>query len=115
MTDWTPSEPDEILDIFRGMLAEATGDGAAKRRAGTKPSWKVDTSHEAAVWSHISKWKHVELVDADSGAHPMVHVAWRALAIAWQETHATAVLAAHPLAGCKHGYDDRQRCPLCFV
>jgi hypothetical protein len=67
------------------MLRVATGDGGRKRAAGEKPSWKVDQEHEAAVWSHISKWKHGEKHDADSGAHPLVHLAWRALAIAWQE------------------------------
>lgn len=115
LEDWTPAEPDEILDIFREMLAEATGDGAAKRRAGEKPSWKVDKSHEGAIFSHLTKWKRGELADADSGAHPLVHAAWRCLAIAWQETHATAGLTYHPRTVCKHGYEDRQRCPLCFV
>ncbi len=90
--DWTPAEPGEILDTFRAMLAQATGDGAAKRRSGEKPSWKVDTSHEGAIFSHLTKWKRGEQVDADSGAHPLVHAAWRCLAIAWQETNA--------LSGC---------------
>jgi hypothetical protein len=85
--DWTPAEPEEILDTFRGMLAAATGDGAKKRAAGEKVSWKVDPGHEAALFSHLNKWKHGELVDKDSGAHPLVHLAWRALAIAWQESH----------------------------
>jgi hypothetical protein len=80
-------EQHEVLSIFYDMLAGPTGDGGKKRAAGEKPSWKVDTSHEAAMWSHISKWKHGEKVDADSGAHPLVHLAWRALAIAWQETY----------------------------
>lgn len=70
------------------MLRAATGDGAKKRQAGTKPSWKVDTSHEGAIFSHITKWKRGEKADADSGAHPLVHAAWRALAIAWQENEA---------------------------
>jgi hypothetical protein len=84
--DWTPAEPEEILDSFRGMLAAATGDGAKKRAAGEKVSWKVDPGHEAALFSHLNKWKHGELVDKDSGAHPLVHLAWRALAIAYQES-----------------------------
>ncbi len=85
--EWTPAEPEEIIAIFSGMLRAATGDGAAKRRSGTKPSWKVDDSHEGAIFSHITKWKRGEKVDADSGAHPLVHAAWRCLAIAWQETN----------------------------
>lgn len=83
--DWTPSEPEEIIAIFSDLLRAATGDGAAKRRAGEKPSWKVDTSHEGAIFSHLTKWKRGELVDPDSGAHPLVHAAWRCLAIAYQE------------------------------
>ncbi len=83
--NYDPSEQDEILDIFRDMLKAATGDGGKKRAAGTKPSWRVDPSHEAAIFSHLSKWKHGEQQDPDSGAHPLVHLAWRALAIAFQE------------------------------
>ena len=51
-------------------------------------SWKVDPDHERGFWSHVAKWRHGDLVDEASGAHPMVHAAWRALAIAYQETHA---------------------------
>lgn len=51
------------------------------------------------MFSHLSHWKHGELVDPDSLAHPLVHLAWRALAIAWQETHATDKIDVedHPL------------------
>jgi len=80
-------EAGEILDEFCAMLAVPTGDGAAKRAKGLKPHWKVDSGHEKAIFSHISKWKKGELTDNDSGAHPLVHCAWRCLAIAWQETH----------------------------
>lgn len=80
-------EAQEILDLFRDMLAVPTGDGASKRAKGTKPHWKVDPGHEAAIFSHLAKWKKGEMVDADSGAHPLVHLAWRALAQAWIETN----------------------------
>jgi hypothetical protein len=83
---YDPSEQDELLDTFREMLKAATGDGGKKRAAGTKPSWKVDPSHLAAVFSHLNAYFHGEKVDPDSGAHPFVHAAWRMLAIAWQET-----------------------------
>jgi len=82
---YDPSEQEELLDIFREMLKMTTGDGGEKRAAGLKPSWKVDPSHMAAVWSHFKKHEQGELVDPDSGAHPFVHAAWRLLAIAWQE------------------------------
>ena len=79
-------EQEEVTLLFADMLRAASRDGGRKREAGEKVSWRVDTTHEAALFSHLSKWKHGELVDADSGAHPLVHLAWRALAIAAQET-----------------------------
>jgi hypothetical protein len=81
-------EQQEVLGAFADMLAATSKDGGRKRAAGLKPSWKVDISHEAAIFSHLNKWKHGEKVDPESGVHPLVHLAWRALAIAWQETQA---------------------------
>lgn len=83
------SEQFEISARFTQMLWDSTKDGGKKRAAGTKPVWKVDPSHEGAIFSHIAKWKKGEKKDPDSGAHPLVHAAWRCLAIAWQETHGT--------------------------
>lgn len=80
-------EQEGIHAEFLAMLAKATGDGARKRARGEKPHWQKDPSHEGAVFSHIAKWKKGEKVDPDSGAHPLIHAAWRCLAIAWQETH----------------------------
>lgn len=81
------AEQAEILAEFAAMLAATSRDGGAKRAKGLKPSWKVDPSHRAAIFSHLNKYEHGERHDADSGQHPLVHLAWRALAIAWQETH----------------------------
>lgn len=83
---YDPTEQDKVIDVFSDMLRSATKDGGAKRAAGLKPPWWNDPSHEAAVFSHLNKWKHGETSDPDSGAHPLVHLAWRALAIAYQET-----------------------------
>lgn len=80
------AEQAEVLGLFMDMLKLPTGDGGIKRALGQKVCWKDDTSHEAAIFSHLNKWKHGEKKDATSGAHPLVHLAWRALAIAWQET-----------------------------
>ena len=85
---YDPAEQGDVIEIFTAMLREPTGDGGRKRAAGEKPSWKVDPDHERGLFSHLSKWKAGEVVDRDSGAHPLVHLAWRALAIAWQETEA---------------------------
>ena len=79
-------EQQEVLQSFLDLLSGVTKDGGRKRKAGLKPSWKVDKSHEAAIFSHLNKWKHGEQADPDSGAHPLVHLAWRALAIAYQES-----------------------------
>lgn len=84
-TDWA-REREDVLQRFVEELGKATGDGSKKRQAGEKPPWWEDTSHEAAIFSHIMKWKKGEKVDKDSNAHPMVHVAWRALAIACAES-----------------------------
>lgn len=80
------AEQAEVLAEFCELLMTASRDGGKKRAAGLKPSWKVDPSHWPAVFSHLNKYMHGERVDADSGAHPLVHLAWRALAVAYQET-----------------------------
>lgn len=72
---------------FAELLQAATVDGAKKREAGTKVPWPEDEGHWPALQRHLHHYQANELVDPDSGAHPLVHVAWRALAIAWQETH----------------------------
>ena len=83
---YDPSEQDEILDIFLGLLDVVTKDGGTKRANGTKVKWTVDPFHEEALFRHLARWKSHEYVDPDSGAHPLVHAAWRCLAIAYQET-----------------------------
>lgn len=85
MTDWV-LEREDILRRFCEELERVTGDGSKKRQAGAKPPWFIDGSHEGAIFSHITKWKRGEQVDPDSGAHPLVHAAWRCLAIACQES-----------------------------
>jgi hypothetical protein len=85
-TDKWALERADVLRRFAGELSKATGDGSKKRQTGEKPPWYADDSHEAAIHSHLAKWKRGELVDPDSGAHPLVHVAWRCLAIACRET-----------------------------
>ena len=88
MTDWAVERLD-VLTRFQKELAKATGDGSKKRQAGEKPPWYRDSSHEAAIFSHLMKWKKGEKTDRDSGAHPLVHCAWRCLAIALIETENT--------------------------
>jgi hypothetical protein len=84
-TEWADERAD-VLNRFTEELTKATGDGSRKRQAGEKPPWYEDNAHEAAIFSHLTKWKRGELVDPDSGAHPLVHAAWRCLAIACRES-----------------------------
>jgi hypothetical protein len=81
------SEQDVLMTVFAKMLRSTTKDGGRKRAAGLKPPWWRDNGHKAAIFSHLNKREHGELVDPDSGVHPYVHLAWRALAIAYQETY----------------------------
>lgn len=79
-------EQEDLLARFLNELTKATGDGAKKRSRNEKPPWYSDSSHEAAIFSHLMKWKKGESQDSDSGAHPLVHAAWRCLAIACKES-----------------------------
>ncbi len=84
---YDPKEQDEIAAEFAALLRSATKDGAVKRAKGDKVSWKIDDTHAGHLYNHLRKWEAGDLVDKDSGAHPLVHLAWRALAIAWQDAH----------------------------
>jgi hypothetical protein len=79
------NEREDVLRRFMEELRKATGDGSKKRQAGTKPPWYIDRTHEAAIFSHLCNWKRGELLDKDSGAHALVHCAWRCLAVACRE------------------------------
>jgi len=83
------AEQTEIIGAFAHLLRGPTADGGEKRerKENPKPLWKVDPDHKDAMYRHLKRWEAGESVDPDSGSHPLVHVAWRALAIAWQETH----------------------------
>lgn len=84
---YDPIEQNIVLETFSRMLGSVTKDGGRKRAAGLKPPWWRDDAHEKAIFSHLDKWKHGVLTDPDSGVHPLVHLAWRALAIAYRETY----------------------------
>jgi len=89
-TKYDVKEQDEVIRVFSEMLRAATADGGHKRQRGEKPPWYIDPDHERGFFSHIAKWKAGELKDKDSGAHPLVHAAWRALALAYQESWHTS-------------------------
>ncbi len=84
---YNPSEQDKVIEVFSNMLRAATKDGGKKRALGLKDPWWKDSNHEAAIFSHLSKWKHGEKQDKDSGAHPLIHLGWRCLAQAYIEIY----------------------------
>lgn len=90
------SEQNEILGTFLSLLEGPTGDGGAKRGRGEKVSWKIDPGHKDAGARHLRAWLEGEPVDPDSGCHPLTHLAWRALAIAWQEMNDLGLLPNEP-------------------
>ena len=81
-------EVEDTFTTLSEMLRGPTVDGGIKRGRSGKPPWRVDPTHEAGLFSHLNRWKQGELHDPDSGAHPLVHAAWRCLALAYQETEA---------------------------
>jgi hypothetical protein len=81
------SEVDDISQSFDALLRQASGDGAKKRAAGTKPIWTEDDTHMGAYYRHIRRWEEGERVDPDSGADPRIHAAWRLLAAVDYERH----------------------------
>lgn len=80
------TEQQQIARIFSEMLAMPTRDGGKKRTKGLKVPWWRDPTHLPAIFSHLRRFFNGELADPDSGAHPLVHAAWRCLAIAYQDT-----------------------------
>lgn len=85
--DIPTAEQAEVLQEFCQMLAAPSRDGGAKRAAGTKVSWKIDPGHVAALYRHLDRYEAGEKHDPEHEVHPLVAVAWRALAVAYQETH----------------------------
>lgn len=79
------NEAKDLQARFFEELKKCTADGQHKRKTG-KPPWYVDPGHEAAMYRHLDVYEAGEKFDPDSGAHPLVAVAWRALAIACTET-----------------------------
>jgi len=90
------AEQAEVLGTFNELLSGPTGDGGNKRARGEKPSWKIDTSHFGKALGHLDRYQKGEKFDKDSGCHPLVHVAWRLLAVAYQDMARTGVLPVEP-------------------
>jgi hypothetical protein len=81
------TEQDKVMRIFADLLWSATADGGRKRARGEKPPWWKDPSHKEHIKNHERRYEAGERVDPDSKQHPGVHIAWRWLAIAYQETY----------------------------
>lgn len=76
----------EFLQEANALLAWPTVEGAKKRTGTDRPVWQEDPDHYAAMRRHLARYDAGEKFDADSGCHALVHVAWRCLALAYQET-----------------------------
>ncbi len=89
LQDDRPVDPElEAQDTMRtlsSLMMPVVMDGARKRFAGTKVHWLRDYTHVSALYRHLRRWENGELVDKDSGAHPLIHVAVRALMQAGRE------------------------------
>ncbi len=83
--DYDSREQEVLMHVFMAMLWEPTKDGGRKRVAGIKVPWWRDPGHVEHMQNHLAAYEYGNKVDKDSGAHPLVHVAWRALAQAYQE------------------------------
>lgn len=86
-TTYDPTEQDVLSRVFTDMLRSVTKDGGHKRARGEKPPWWNDSSHEAAMYRHLEAYETGESFDPDSGAHPLIGMAWRGLAIAYKQTY----------------------------
>ena len=84
--EWT-CERETVLRVFNEMLSQVTGDGSKKRQAGLKPPWWRDDGHIPAMYRHLDQYESGERFSPDSGAHHLVSLAWRALAVAYRELH----------------------------
>lgn len=79
-------ERQDVLKRFNDELSKVTSDGSKKRQKGLKKAWWKDDTHFDRAMAHIERYVEGELEDKDSGAHPLIHAAWRLLAIAASET-----------------------------
>lgn len=83
---YDPTEQDIIIAVFSEMLRSVTRDGGRKRERGEKPPWWKDDGHVPAIFSHLNKIMHGEMVDKDSGVDPYFHLGWRAIAAGYRRT-----------------------------
>lgn len=86
---YDPAEQGYLLEAFLDLLRGPTQDGGRKRELGTKVPWTEDPGHEEAMYRHLRRFEAGETEDEDSGADPLTHIAWRALALAHQRKHGT--------------------------
>lgn len=84
---YDPSEQTVIAEIFARLLRSATADGAKKLQSGKKVPWWRDEGHLVAIFSHLYKYMRGDRLDEDSGTSPLTHIAWRCLALSYQEIY----------------------------
>lgn len=74
---------EDIIKDLIPLIRETLVDGQRKR---SPTYWKEDPGHRQSMYRHLIRDQAGELVDEDSGAHPLQHAGVRALMQAWQET-----------------------------
>lgn len=77
----------DFLHEACGLLAWPTSEGAKKRTGTERPVWQVDPDHLNAAKRHLQRYLDGETADETSGCHPLVHAAWRLLAVACNEVY----------------------------
>jgi hypothetical protein len=85
VSSYVDTEQDEILRTFAKMMRPVVADGGRKRAAGEKVHWMQDPGHLESLNRHLARYERGELVDGDSGAHPLAHAAVRCLMLAAQD------------------------------
>jgi len=73
---------EDIITELSALIRTTLEDGQRKR---APDYWKQDPDHAEAMHRHLIRYDMGELVDEDSGAHPLSHVGVRALMQAYQE------------------------------
>lgn len=104
------TEAEFAFTVLSQLLKQPLADGGRKLDAGVKQPWWIDDSHEAKIFSHFGRWKKRELRDPDSNAHPLVHVACRALMLAYQDMHGKVKPSAADAEARRGKLDEARGC-----
>jgi len=80
------TECEVLLAVCVRLLREVIDDGGSSGKVNSRAPWWQRAEHEEKLFTHLAEWKRGVVRDGDSHAHPLVHVAARALMLAYQAT-----------------------------